>query len=180
MLNRLKYKGYTMVKKVFLMCLVMTSLVVRADWLDDIVLSYDDKACFDKATALTIIVEYRVKDEAKRAELGKNAVQTDSPGFWGTMRGSSYKAELALLTNQIDYYKKIETTIREFPQNKKEEEAFAYSLKKLSRYRKRLEDLRNKYRKSSGILDKIKIGTVIAAKETQLTTYKAYVKNVLL
>ncbi len=170
-----------MVKTLVIACMLMTPLVVQADWLDDIVTAYDKTNSFEVKEALSIVEKYHEEADKKRSELEQNAKRNDSTeGFWGTVRGGSYQAELALLRNEIEYYKKIARILQEFPENKRQQESFGYSLKKLNRYRKRLEDLRSRYRTSAGVGDKIKLGTAIAAKETQLATYKAYVKNILL
>ncbi len=170
-----------MVKRMLIACMLVAPFAVCTDWLDDIVASYVKHGAFDRVETLSIIEEYREKDNKKRIELEAAAkLGGESSGFFATMRGGSYKAELALLDSQIAYYKKVASSIIEFTENKKEQESFTSALEKLSRYRKRLEELRSKYRKSSSTFDKMKIGTVLAAKETQLASYKAYVKNILI
>lgn len=173
-------KRWYMVNKMVLAAMLMAPCVTLAEWLDDVVALYEKKNSFDRVEAWKVIDEYREKDEQKCKDLECNAAHSDTKGFWGTVRGGSYEAELALLRKDIESYKKLEQTILELSHNKKQEDSFVHALKKLSRYKRRIEELRSRYRFSHSALEKGKLGTVIAAKEVQLATYKAYVKNILL
>lgn len=170
-----------MVKNVLLVCMVVAApSALYASWLDDLATAYDTAGLFDREKALATIEGYCDKAEARRLELGKSSEKSDTKGFWGGVRTGSYQAELSLLNSEIDYYKKVVHIIREFPQNKRQEETFTHAIKKLSRYRKRLEDLRTRYRNSSSVLEKFKLGAAIATKEAQIVGHKTYIKNIII
>ncbi|MBA2306937.1 hypothetical protein H0W26_02290 [Candidatus Dependentiae bacterium] len=167
-------------KMLFAFMLLVTPVVVCSDWLEDVVASYNKKGSFDRAAALSILEGYRKNDEKKRGELEQAAKLSETSGVMGTLRDGSYKAEIALLETQIESYKKISKVLQELGENKKDQDVFAAAIRKLSRYKKQLEELRSNYRTGAGTLDTVKIGTAIAAKETQLAAYSAYVKNILI
>ncbi|MBA2306984.1 hypothetical protein H0W26_02525 [Candidatus Dependentiae bacterium] len=169
-----------MVKKMLFACMLVTPVAVYAEWIDDIVASYDRSGAFDRVQALSILEGYREKEDKKRRDLETTAKHSDTSGFWGTIRGGGYKAQVALARSQEDYYKKVARSIIQFPETKRKKESFTYALRRLSRYKKGLDELRTQYSASSSSFDKVKLGTLIAAKETQLATYKAYVKNILI
>ncbi|MBA3751236.1 hypothetical protein H0X06_00330 [Candidatus Dependentiae bacterium] len=169
-----------MMKKALIACMMVVPVTVQAvDWLDDVTALYNGTS-FDESKAVAIVEDYRKKDEAAITDLEKKAEQAKTTGFWGRMRDGSYQTEIAALKAQVGFYKKVERAMKEFSENKKEKEKFTGGLKKLTHYKKQLDELKAKYRAGSGGLSKVKHGTVIAAKEAQILTYRTYIKGLFL
>ncbi len=169
-----------MIKKALVACMMLAPITVQADdWLDDVSALYDGTS-FDESKAAAIIKCYRRKDQLEIAELEKKATLSKTPGVVGKLRETSYQPEIAALNAQATFYKKVEKAMKDFSENKKDKEKFMASLKKLNLYKKHLADVRAKYRSDSGNVSKVKNGTVIAAKEAQILSYKTYIKGLFL
>ncbi|MBA3751238.1 hypothetical protein H0X06_00340 [Candidatus Dependentiae bacterium] len=169
-----------MFKKALVACMMLAPVTVQAvDWLDDVAALYDGRS-FDQSQAMAIVKCYRRKDQLEIAELEKKAALDKTPGLVGKIRETSYQPEIVALTAQASFYKKVERAMKDFSENKKDKEKFMASLKKLNRYKELLEDVRAKYRADSGNMSKVKNGTVIAAKEAQILSYKTYIKGLFL
>ncbi|MBA3751237.1 hypothetical protein H0X06_00335 [Candidatus Dependentiae bacterium] len=169
-----------MFKKALIVCMVVAPVTVQAvDWLDDVAALYTGTS-FNESKAVSIVEGYRKKDELEVKELEKKAAAAKKPGVVGKITEASYQPEISVLNAQVSFYKKVERAMKDFSENKKDKEKFMASLKKLNRYKKQLEDVRAKYRADSGNVSKAKHGTVIAAKEAQVLSYKTYMKGLFL
>ena len=167
-------------KKLFVIYLLTSPVILHADWLDDLASAYDKAGTFEKEKALETMEAYLRKSEVKRFELKKDVRKEENSGVLPAVRSGSYQAEIVLLDRKIEYYKKVVRFIRNFSKNKEQEKSFAQSLHKLGRRIKRLNELKVRYSKSSETVDKIKLGANIAFKEAQIASYKVYIKNILI
>ncbi|MBA3751239.1 hypothetical protein H0X06_00345 [Candidatus Dependentiae bacterium] len=169
-----------MIKKTLIACMmVVPATVYAADWLDDVAALYSGTS-FDESKALAIVEGYRKKDESEIKELEKKAALDQSTGFWETIREGTFKTQLAALNAEVSFYKKVERSLKNFSENKKDKEKFMIGLKTLNGYKKDLEEIRADYRADSGNVAKVKNGTAIAAKEAQIVAYKTYLKGLFL
>ncbi len=152
---------------------------MKADWLDDLMNSVKPDA-FDAEAAAAILEKYIAQDAEAIAQLEKKSKENPDSGFWGTLRGGTFQAELATTKSQLSYHKKVAKALKELPENKKERERLIANLVAIKKNLEELEELRAAYKNAQDMGEKIKIGAQIAAKEVEMNGRRAVVKGTFL
>ena len=124
-----------------------------------------------------VLEKYSVDDTQEIAKLEKAREEKKAEGFWGSLRGGAYSVQIAAAKSSLKYYQKVAQFIKELPENKRERKKFTEHLRSLQKQCQELVHLKEDYSKADGYSQKIKVGALIAAKEIQIKSYKAYIKS---
>ncbi len=152
---------------------------MKADWLDDLMNSVKPEG-LDPVAAAEILEKYIAQDTEQIAQLEKKSKENQDSGFWGTLRGGTFQAELATTKSQLSYHKKVAKALKELPENKKERERLIANLLAIKKNLDELEQLRAAYKDAADMGQKITIGAQIAAKEVEMNGRRAVVKGAFL
>lgn len=167
-----------MYKKILFIVVTGVS-IMKADWLDDLIgLVKDNK--LDIPASSEVLQKYIKQDQEDVASVEKKMKEDKESGFWATIRGGTFQAELAAAKTQLSYHQKVAKSLIELPENKKEREKLAHNLLSLKKAQEELEHLKQDYKKVSDTGEKIKIGAQIAAKEIQVNGLRSFIKGLFL
>ena len=165
-----------MLKKV-LCVLAIGSASLQADWFDDMAVAFGDKLEYDDAKALAIIKKVVQEEEKEVARLEKKLEKNEPDSFWATLRGTTWQMQWAAAQARLNYHKKVQAVIAQLPQNKKDRTSFIDSLKAVLRNINERKALDKEYAEYSDITEKMRVGTLIAAKEVEMRGRKAWMKS---
>lgn len=163
-------------KKLLLVGVLMSSTILKADWVDDLAQLMRGKSELDVQQSILIAQEYVAKDkvELERAEKNKNA-QTDT-GFWASARGMTYYAEVLSAKKELRYHEKILRFILELPVNKRDKTKLEQDLITLNTLVDELQQLKEDAKGARGFGEKIKMKSKIAYQESQIWGRKSLIK----
>ena len=149
---------------------------MKADWLDDMVRLATPEG-FDYNAAAVILETYIAQDLKEVETITKKSQENKDSGFWATLRGGTYKAELATAKSQLSYHQKVAAGLKGLPENKKERERLVSNLLAIKKNLEELEALRKEFKNAADTTQKIKLGARIAAKEVEMNATRALVKG---
>ena len=164
-----------MLKKVVIVLLITAS--IRADWFDDMAVAFGDKIEYDDAKALEIITKVVQEEEKEVAEIEKKLEKNEPDSIWATLRGTTWQMQWAAAQARLKYHKKVQEVIAQLPQNKNDRTSFIDSLKAVLRNINERKALDKEYAEYSDITEKMRVGTLIAAKEVEMRGRKAWMKS---
>ncbi len=167
-----------MFKKMFVASLLCMP-ALHADWLDECTRFVDDKDHLDIPGILALINTCIEEDQKEVARLEKKLEDNKESGVWATVKGGTYQVQWAAANSSLSYHQRVYKIISELPENKKDRGKFIEHLKALKGYQKDLAELKERY-SAAGFIQKIKVGTLIAAKEIQIKSRKGYIKTAFL
>lgn len=153
--------------------------MVKADWLDDLG-NLVKQNTLDVPAAQEVLGKYIKQDQDAITAVEKKMTEKDESGFWATIRGGTFQAELAAAKSQLAYHQKVAKSLKELPENKKDREKLVSNLLSLKKVQEELEQLKADYAKTSDMSQKIKIGAQIGVKEVQLNGLRSIIKGLFL
>lgn len=164
-----------MLKKILIGMMIMVPNVY-ADWIDDLATIVDSNT-LDQLKAENIIQAYVDKDEQEIQRLEKKSAANDEDGFWATIRGGTYQLQWATAKASLRYHKKVLVFIKELPKNERDRTTLIESLHTLKKLEVELAELKERYQKTSGVTESLKVGGLVGAKELQIKARKAFIKS---
>lgn len=167
-----------MTKRILIILLLGVSMV-KADWLDDLG-NLVKQNTLDTAAAQEVLGKHIKLDQDALAVVEKKMTENNESGFWATIRGGTFQAELAAAKSQLAYHQKVAKSLKELPENKKEREKLVSNLIALKKAQEELEQIKKEYAQAKDVTEKIKIGARIAAKEVQIQGLRSFIKGLFL
>lgn len=163
-------------KKLLVICALTTSMI-NADWLDDIVVAFADQKEFDVQKATSIIQKYIDQDKAEIETIKKQAEGNDQSGFWAGLRGGTYKAQLFAARSSLKSHERVDLFMKGLPENKNDREEFLRNCKALHELNQDLVQLQKEFEEEKRYAKKAEIGARIAAKTMHIQTKKTLMKT---
>lgn len=163
--------------KKFLVALLLAVPAISADWVDDMVISVVENDGFKVDKAAGIIKKYIEQDRTEIETIEKQSKASDHSGFWGQMRGGTYKAQLLAAKSSLHSHEAVEKFLKELPNNKNDREELVRNCRTLHNLNKELAQLQKEFEEEKRYIKKAQIAALIAAKNMHFQTKKTMMKT---
>lgn len=157
--------------------LVLATVSISADWVDDMVASIAENNGFNVDKASKIIKNYIEQDKTEIEAIEKESEGGRKGGFWAALRGGTYQAQLVAAKASLKNHEAVEKFLKELPENKHEREELIRNCRELFELNKDLAELQKQLEEAKAYTRKAQVAALIAAKGMHIQTKKTLMKT---